>query len=67
MTPEEYKALRQAIGRQKEIAATLGISRYTLAHRESGRIPLTVEATLAILHLYDITRRPLTLPEQAKL
>lgn len=51
MSPEEYKELRKALGRQKEVAAWLGVSRTTLAHRESGSNPITMEASLAMCYL----------------
>jgi transcriptional regulator with XRE-family HTH domain len=48
MNADEYGALRKRLGRQKEIAARLGISRSTLAHRECGTNPITIEASLAL-------------------
>jgi transcriptional regulator with XRE-family HTH domain len=51
MTPAEYKALRQRLGTQAAIAARLGVARSTVAHRERGAMPITIEAGLALLGL----------------
>lgn len=50
MTPAQYKEARVARGTQAQVAALLGISRETLARRETGtdRYPITTEAVLAI-------------------
>ena len=54
MNPEEYKATRERIGTQAEVAAMLGVNRVTVAKRESGTMTITNEAVLAIQSL----RRP---------
>jgi DNA-binding XRE family transcriptional regulator len=54
MTPAEYKATRERLGTQAEVAAMLGVNRVTVAKRESGTMTLTNEAVLAIQSL----RRP---------
>ena len=54
MNPEEYKATRERIGTQAEVAAMLGVNRVTVAKRENGTMTLTNEAVLAIQSL----RRP---------
>jgi DNA-binding XRE family transcriptional regulator len=48
MTPEEYKAAREARGTQAEVAAELGVDRVTVANRERGAAKITREAALAI-------------------
>ena len=54
MNPEEYKAARERIGTQAEVAAMLGVNRVTVAKRENGTMTITNEAVLAIQSL----RRP---------
>ena len=54
MTPEEYKATRERLGTQAEVAAMLGVNRVTVAKRENGTMTITNEAVLAIRSL----RRP---------
>lgn len=54
MTPKEYKATRERIGTQAEVAAMLGVNRVTVAKRENGTMTITNEAVLAIQSL----RRP---------
>jgi DNA-binding XRE family transcriptional regulator len=54
MTPEEYKAIRERIGTQAEVAAMLGVNRVTVAKRENDTMTITNEAVLAIQSL----RRP---------
>lgn len=51
MNPEQYKSARQSVGTQLEAARLLGVARSTVAHRESGKIPITTEAALAIQYL----------------
>ncbi len=51
MTGVEYKAARERLGTQAEIAARLGVACSTVAHREGGGMPITTEAALAILAL----------------
>ena len=48
MTCEQYKAMREKIGTQAEVAARLQVSRVTVAKRETGAMVITEEAALAI-------------------
>lgn len=54
MTPAEYKATREHLGTQAEVARLLGVNRVTVAKRENGTMAITTEAVLAIQTL----RRP---------
>ena len=54
MTATEYKATRERLGTQAEVAALLGVNRVTVAKRENGTMTITNEAVLAIQSL----RRP---------
>jgi len=54
MTAPEYKAIREGLGTQAEVAAMLGVNRVTVAKRENGTMTITNEAVLAIQSL----RRP---------
>ena len=54
MSPEEYKATRERLGTQTEVALMLGVNRVTVAKRENGTMTITNEAVLAIQSL----RRP---------
>lgn len=49
MTPTEYKTERQKRGSQKSVAAQLGVSRSSIARRESGQQPINQETALAML------------------
>lgn len=50
MSPQEYKALREKVGNQDQVAGLLGLSRPTISRREvGGRI--TEEAAIAIREL----------------
>ena len=51
MTAAEYKATRERIGTQAEVAAMLGVNRVTVAKRENGTMTITNEAVLAIQSL----------------
>lgn len=51
MTPEQYKAEREKRGTQQEVAERLGVSRITLARRETGARPVSKECFLALLSL----------------
>jgi DNA-binding XRE family transcriptional regulator len=55
MTPEEYRQERKRRGTQAAIAGKLEVSRVTIARRESGKIPVTREAWLA-LRTIKVTR-----------
>lgn len=48
---EQYKAEREKRGTQAEVAEKLGVSRITLARRETGTRPVSREAWLALLSL----------------
>lgn len=54
MTPEQYRMARQQRGKMTEVAAYLRVSRVTIARRESGKIAITHEATLALLSMPPI-------------
>lgn len=56
MTASEYKAERERRGTQKEVAALLGVSRVTIARRETGTRPVTREAWLALLAIKPIDK-----------
>lgn len=50
MTAAEYKRRRTALGHtQATLAKVLGLARGTIARRETGALPITPEAALAIL------------------
>lgn len=51
MNAAEYKAAREARGTQAAVALRLGVSRVTVARRETGTLPVTQEAMLALLSL----------------
>lgn len=51
MTPTEYKAQRQARGTQRAVADQLHVHQVTIARRETGVLPITQEAWLALLAL----------------
>lgn len=51
MTPTEYKAERQARGTQRAVAKALGVHHVTVARREAGALPVSQEASLALLAL----------------
>jgi len=51
MNAAEYKAERERRGTQEEVAAALGVSRVTIARRETGTRPVIREAWIALLAL----------------
>jgi transcriptional regulator with XRE-family HTH domain len=51
MNPEQYKAEREKRGTQAEVAGKLGVSRITLARRETGTRPVSKECFIALLSL----------------
>lgn len=57
MTPEQYKSARERIGTQEDVAAMLGLNRVTIARRETGALPITREAELAITALKKRRRK----------
>ncbi len=48
MTAADYKATRARLGTQADVAALLGVARGTVARRETGALPITQEAALAL-------------------
>ena len=46
-----YKSAREQRGTQEEVAAALGVSRVSVARRETGSRPVSREAWLALLAL----------------
>jgi DNA-binding XRE family transcriptional regulator len=67
MTATEYKATRESLGTQAEVAAMLGVNRVTVAKRENGTMTITNEAVLAIQSLRKLKRKPKSenVPNQA--
>lgn len=57
MTAAEYKATREHLGTQAEVAAMLGVNRVTVAKRENGTMTITNEAVLAIQSLRKPRRK----------
>lgn len=51
MTPADYKSERELRGTQLTVAAQLQISRITIARRETGALPISREAELALLSI----------------
>lgn len=51
MTAAEYQSERKQRGTQEGVAALLGVSRVSVARRETGEQPISREAELAILSL----------------
>ena len=51
MTAAAYKAKRLQRGTQQDVAKLLGVTRVTIARRETGSRPVTLEAWLALLSL----------------
>lgn len=51
MTPPRYKELREKVGTQHEVAALLGVSRPTIARRETPAGRINEEAAIAIAEL----------------
>ena len=47
MNATEYKATRERLGTQAEVASRLGVARSTVADRERGDMVITTEAALA--------------------
>ena len=56
MTPEKYKATRETVGTQQQVADLLGVSRPTIARRESTTGRITEEAAIAIRELARTTK-----------
>lgn len=51
MNSQDYKEARQLRGTQGEVAAQLGVRQATISDRETGAMPITREAELAVLSL----------------
>ena len=51
MNADDYKQARQERGTQAAVAEMLGVSRVTVARRETGTLTITQEAKLALLSL----------------
>ena len=48
MTKEKYAEMRKQMGTQEEAAEVLGVTRTTIAKRESGAWGISVEAGMAM-------------------
>jgi DNA-binding XRE family transcriptional regulator len=48
MTPARYKSARKLLGTQASVAKLLGVSRVSVARRETGKRPVSREAWLAL-------------------
>jgi transcriptional regulator with XRE-family HTH domain len=58
VSPDEYRSEREARGlTQAGLAAALGVTRVTIARRETGARPITREAELALRTLPKTKRR----------
>ncbi len=57
MTPEAYRTEREKRGTQASVAALLCVDPQTISRRERGEIPITHEATLALLSLPKTRKR----------
>ena len=66
MTAAGYKAERERRGTQEEVAALLGVSRVTVARRETGTRPVMREAWIALLALPKKRRAAAALHDCAK-
>lgn len=51
MIPKHYKYERQKRGSQRAVAERLKIHRQTIAKRETGENPISLEAEIALLSL----------------
>lgn len=58
VSPADYKRERTLRGTQESVAAQLGVDRVTIARRETGALPITREAELALLSLPKTKKRP---------
>jgi transcriptional regulator with XRE-family HTH domain len=58
MTASEYRALREKLGTQEQVARELGVTMNTVARRERGEVTLTREHELALLRLAETRRAP---------
>ena len=51
MTPKAYKRERMKRGTQQHVASLLGVSRVSIARRETGARPISREAWIALTSL----------------
>jgi plasmid maintenance system antidote protein VapI len=56
MTPTQYKTERTKRGTQQAVADLLGVHQVTIARRETGALPITQEAAIALLAIPTIPR-----------
>jgi DNA-binding transcriptional regulator YdaS (Cro superfamily) len=56
MNPAEYKSTRETVGTQQQVVDLLGVSRSTIARRESPAGRITEEAAIAIRELARTTK-----------
>ena len=55
LVPSTYRTMRESMGKTRsELAATLGVAHETIARRERGESAITMEAWLALGHLFDM-------------
>ena len=59
MKAADYKTEREKRGTQAEVAALLGVSRVSIARRETGARPVTREAWIALYSLPKKRKRAL--------
>ena len=57
MKSDEYKTEREKRGTQQGVALRLGVHWRTIQDRENNRIPITVEAGLALLALKPLRKK----------
>jgi len=57
MNAIEYKSEREKRGTQASVAALLGVSRVSVARRETGEQPISREAELALLSLPKLRKK----------
>jgi transcriptional regulator with XRE-family HTH domain len=64
MTSEAYAEQRRLRGSQRAVAKQLGVSHITIARRETGVIPITREAELALSALAPRKKQNTDYPDQ---
>ncbi len=57
MNSFRYKAERQLRGTQVAVAVKLGVHQVTIARRETGALPITVECWKALLSIPKLRRK----------
>lgn len=66
MTPLQYKAERKAHGSQAAVGKLLDVHQVTMARRETGVMPITREAELAIRYLDTMAAKsPIQIKDRA--